>query len=474
MRAKLDRFINHKATNLVIAGLIIVSIIFLILEFSESFEKKWLLVFTIIGEILTGLFIVELLIRYLVARNKRLFFRKYWLDIIAVIPFARSLRAFRVLRLLRVFRAGSLLSRSLESFRQVFAEGRSETIVIAVTILVLVMMSGISIHFLEKQSRDFDEIGESVWWSFLSLIAGEPIGGTPATTLGKVTTAIVMLGGLTVFAMFTGLVSAVMVRRLRTDMEVKLMELDDLSSHILLCGWNRQGTLLIKEFLSDPEMKNRDVVVIAEFDDEETIRKIGAIHENVYVLKGDPTCVDILKKAGVERAKYAVLLADKMVHRLDQDRDARTILTALTLEKLNPVIYTVAELLNREGAEHLKMAGVEEVIVADDLTSNIIATSIRNSGLISLLQELFTARFGCRFYKLPVPDDFIGKPLRVVFNHFKESKNAMVISIERQVGEALNQSGHPKTEIITNPAFAEICRKSDKLILIAENPPNGD
>ena len=464
LKRRLDRFINNKVTDLVVALLIMLSILLLLMGFSEAFDPQVSILFEQAGELLTILFIIELTIRFYVAANKRLFFRRYWLDILAVIPWARSLRVFRVLRLLRIFRAGTLLARSLETFRAVFVEGRGEALVILVTIFILVVITGLGIHLIEPVQEDFDEVGESIWWSLLSLIAGEPIGGFPQSLFGKILTVVVMLGGLTVFAMFTGLVSAVMVKRLRSEAEVKAMEISEMENHILLCGWNRLALLLFDELAGDPELAQRPIVVIGEFEDLDVLKLAGAHRDRIYPLNGDPTRVDVLEQAGAHRASYAILLADRLTKRSDQDRDARTILTALTLEKMKPDIYTVAELLSREGTEHLRMAGVEEVIIGDEIASSLIATSIRSRGVMPMVEELFTARYGCRFFKVPTPKAFVNRPFAEVAAAMKTQYEALVVGVDR--------SQEHGSRVITNPPADEILQESDRLVLIAKKPPD--
>ncbi|MBE9160263.1 hypothetical protein IQ265_26090 [Nodosilinea sp. LEGE 06152] len=78
-------------------------------------------------------------------------------------------------------------------------------------------------------------------------------------------------------------------------------------------------------------------------------------------------------------------------------------LAALTIEKLNPAIYTCAQMLDRINDIELKAAGVDDVIVADEITSHIIATSARAQGSVEVLAELLTVQVGNQIYKVPVP-----------------------------------------------------------------------
>ncbi len=69
----------------------------------------------------------------------------------------------------------------------------------------------------ERGSPAFSAFNDSFWWSLFSLMSGEPVGATPSSTMGRIITAVVMVAGFTLFAMFTGVISAVMVSRLRNQ-----------------------------------------------------------------------------------------------------------------------------------------------------------------------------------------------------------------------------------------------------------------
>lgn len=113
--------------------------------------------------------------------------------------------------------------------------------------------------------------------------------------------------------------------------------------------------------------------------------------------------MEVLRQAGLERAAVAILLADKTVPRSDQDRDAHTVLAALTIEKINRGIFTCVELLSRENQSHLTLAGVEEIIVPDEYGGKILAAAARNRGIVCMLDELLTRERGNNFYKSALP-----------------------------------------------------------------------
>jgi len=399
----LDKFLHSKKTDFLIIVLILLSITLIILEVSVSSSSPWASPLERAGNVLTGLFIIELSLRCLVASNKRRFFSNYWMDILAVIPVLRPLRFLRVLRLLRVFRVGILLGRQVSFVGTIFREGLGEHVVIITVILMVVFCTSIALVWVEGNDNPaFAQLKGNLWWSTFSLIAGEPIGEMPQTLIGKCFLVFIMLGGITVFAMFTGVVCAIMQERLRMGLEVKDVEMEQLRDHVLVCGWNRAGKLIIEELQAEHPS---GIVIIAELDRQPTMDYADIDFGRLFWLNEDYTSVAVLRKAGADRAGMAILLADKSKPRSDQDRDARTLLAALIIEKLNRDIFTCAELLNRDNETHLRMAGVEEVIVSDEYSGSLMASAAIHRGIVSVLNELLTHKYGNQFYKLPVPKE---------------------------------------------------------------------
>lgn len=82
-------------------------------------------------------------------------------------------------------------------------------------------------------------------------------------------TVLIMLMHMTLFVVFTGTVSAFMIEKLRSDNSV--MELNQLTDHTIICGWNRQAEIIVREYKAARKTKKIPIVVIAFFDDEHTI-----------------------------------------------------------------------------------------------------------------------------------------------------------------------------------------------------------
>jgi voltage-gated potassium channel len=456
-KRRFERFIFSPLTELALAGLILLSVVLVFLEIGVDADAPFYGLIVQLQNALTLVFWAELAGRYWVARSKSRYFRQYWFDVLAVLP---NLHTFRILRLLR---AGILLNRHLGRSPNRLVAGLGAQIGLLVPLGLLLLAGTLGLYLVEGgQDANFKTLGFTLWSSLYTMIAAEPIGAEPQTFLGRVLVLLLMLGGLTLFAVITGVVSAFMVQRLRLVMEYKAMELDELRGHIVICGWNSNGLQVIEELIMDSSTRDQPIVVVAELTESPAGELQNLNIPQLYVHTGDYTRIDVLETIGITHAKCAILLADTCCPRSDQDRDARTVLAALTIEKLNPAVYTCAQLLDRRNDVQLKVAGVDDVIVANEIASNLIASSVRAQGSVQVLAELLTVQVGNQLYKLPVPPTWVDSPFWWVVDRMKQNHDALVIAIE---------SGKPQRKTLVNPPAAYRLGEHDYLVLIARSQP---
>ena len=466
-RERLRAFLEHPATDIAVIVLILTSVALLVAEAvlpAGSLAHCWCL---IAGDLITVVFAVELSARFLVARSKRHYLRSYWVDILAVLPLLRVLRVLRVLRLLRVFRAGALLNRRLSLFSGSFRESAAEVLLVGTLLVVFVLAGAIGVHALEGDTKAFADFDRSFWWSFFSFMAGEPVNGMPKTAAGKVLTVVVMIGGMTVFAMLTGVVSAALVHRMRKQMSQRQGDLSRLRDHVVICGWNRAGARIIEELQFDPEFRRRGILVVAELERQPELGDRIQDPGRVFFVSGDYTRLDVLNRCRIAHARVAILLADKSQPRSDQDRDARTVLAAMLVEKHNPAIFTCVELLHRDNEAHLRALHVEEIVNLDDYGANIIAAASRNQGLVTVFNELFTSEYGNEFCKVVAGPDQVGEDVRTVGPALKESHNALLVAVERTAEDGTHRNH-------VNPPQDFVIEAGDRLVIITDQPPRRD
>ncbi|MBC8352653.1 MAG: ion transporter [Planctomycetes bacterium] len=463
----LGRFFAKASVELTVGALVLVSVMLTLFEFTLQSSSanpdsvKLLARLELINDAITYIFVVELALRFAASPTKRRFFGEYWIDIVAVLPLFRvfrSVKLIRLFRLIRLLRMFGVASRLALHFPDIVRRGALEYVFVCGLLgLTILFGTGAMMVFEGSAAASSEQpfnLQNSFWFSVYSLFAGEPIPGPPQTVGGKIVAVFVMFMGLTIFAMFTGTVSAFMVERLRT--ESGIVNWDTLEDHVIICGWNRKAEIIVAEFRASAAGSGRPIAVITQFEGEPpTLRP--EIRKAVQFLNDDFTRIAALEQVGVHRAKTCIIMADTSGGRSEQDADARTILAALTVEKLNPAVYTCAELLNRSYASHLKMGHVNDFVVSGEYGAYMLAQAAMNRGLMGVFSELLTYQRGNEFYRLTLPAAWFGKSFNDLFARIKQDHNAILVAVHAASGE-----------LIVNPAdhtFSE----GDEIVVIAEH-----
>ena len=130
-----------------------------------------------------------------------------------------------------------------------------------------------------------------------------------------------------------------------------------LEDHIIICEWNFRTREILKELRSDPRLETSPVVLIAN------IERKPIEDEYLYFIQGDVS-EENLDHANIKKAKTVVILGDDKLD--DNARDAKVVLSTLTVETIKPEIYTIAELVKESNVIHCQRAKADEIIVSTD------------------------------------------------------------------------------------------------------------
>lgn len=461
LKDRVDRLLRHPRVELGLVALIALSVLAVLLEVAFAPGSPTRTALHTLGNALGLVFAVELALRCWVAPSKRRFFRRYLLDILAVLPIFRPLRLLRALMLLRLFRAGLLLNRRLSTWGGLIGSSAQELTSLLSLAVTVILVAATTVHLIHGTVQtDTEGLEGALWFAVYTMLGGEPLGGLPQSQLGRAVSLALMVGGMTIFGVFVGTVSAAMVRILADRAEVNEMDLADLRGQVLVCGWNRAGPALVREFFSPQGSSRCDALVLITEQGglPPGFPTQGLPMERIYPVQGDYTQVAVLEQAGVHHASVAILLDDTTTPRPPADRDARTVLAALTIERLTRQVFCVAQLNSEQHEPLLRMYGVEEIVIGDWYTGAILGSIGRNHGLVAVLTDILSTQTGNAFHKLIIPPALQGQTIGALHQRLKQDHNAILVSLERHA---------PAREIHVNPACEFVVQAGDVVVIIA-------
>ena len=168
------------------------------------------------------IFTLEYILRLIMAPKKiRFIFSFYGLvDLIAIIPFyifsgldLVALRLFRILRLARVLKLFKYSS-AIQRFRSALSIVKEELVIFSFIASILLYLSAVGIYYFENsvQPEAYSSIIHSLWWAMVTLTTVGYGDVVPITMGGRVFTFFVLIVGLGVVTIPTGLIASALTR----------------------------------------------------------------------------------------------------------------------------------------------------------------------------------------------------------------------------------------------------------------------
>ncbi|MCG6924707.1 MAG: potassium channel protein [Acidobacteria bacterium] len=265
----------------------------------------------------------------------------------------------------------------------------------------------------------------------------QPLGPT-----GRLFTMALALGGVfTAFYAAGAFIRAVVTGEIRTVFGRQRMEsqLAQLGNHMVVCGFGRMGQLVCEEF-SEAGIPfvviDRDPSVLRDFSMPRGIP-----------LSGDATSDEVLKRAGVERARALVTAAAS---------DADNLYIAMSAHFLNEGLFIVAR-AESEGAERkLLRAGASRVISPYAIGGHRVAQAVLRPNAMDFI-ELATRS---AHLELQIEEISLKKGSALTGTSLKDSP------IKSQLGIIIVAIKRPDGHMLFNPTPEAVLGEGDVLIAL--------
>ncbi len=250
------------------------------------------------------------------------------------------------------------------------------------------------------------------------------------STSGHVFVILLMLVGVGVMLYFAGLMMTFLVEGQlagvygRSKMNKKIGQLQD---HIIVCGAGRVGRQVLYRL-----RKEGALCVAIELQEDLAIQ---LVEEGFLVIQSDATHDEILKKAGIDKARGLFTALPE---------DSLNVYVTLSAKGINPAIHVVARMDQLESEKKLVRAGADKVIspailggwrmamsILKPISVDYIETVIHDHNIEMEMVELRIDHGSC----------LVGKTLST--SGIKQQTGAMVLAILRN------------KEVISNPGAEE-------------------
>ena len=197
----------------------------------------------------------------------------------------------------------------------------------------------------------------------------EPLN-TPS--LRVFTILVIIAGALSVAYIVAGFVQLVTEGEIRRALRMRQMtqEIQNLSNHVIVCGYGRMGQMLVRKLNEDQQ---KFIILDRDADRITTAQEQGYL---VYL--GDATDETNLQAVGIDCARaIAIVLPD----------DAANVFISLTARELNPTLMIAARGILPSSEKKLRLAGADQVVLPASIGALRMAHLISHPNAVSFLAQ---------------------------------------------------------------------------------------
>ena len=267
------------------------------------------------------------------------------------------------------------------------------------------------------------------------------LGANPA---GRVFTAayIILSLGTIAFAV-TSITAFVVEGELKRMLGRRRMEKDisRLEGHDIVCGADETAQTIIQELLAT----RRDFVVVDP--DRARLDKLAAAAPFLFV-EGDPADDDVLRKAGIEKARGVLL---------SLPTDEANLFVTVTARQLNPRVRIVAKGIDVKSHEKMVRAGADYAVSPTFIGGMRMVSQMIRPAAVTFLDMMLRERD--RAYRVDEVtvepgSPLAGKPLSATA--VREKRDALLVAVKREGGPGY----------VFNPPGDTVLRERDVLVFI--------
>ncbi len=242
----------------------------------------------------------------------------------------------------------------------------------ALFLLALIIVVGtVGFLFLEDEFTVLDAF-------YMTIITVSTVGFSEVGQLsdgGRVFTALLIITSFGTFAYALTSITSYLVggeyRKYFKEYRM-LKNLEELSDHVIVCGYGRVGTQAASQL-----MAHHNQFVVVEQDDQ--IIEAFELKREFPFLKGNATTDEDLIKAGIEKAAALITTLPS---------DADNLFVVLTAREINPNLTIISRASKSSSVKKLKIAGANNVIMPDSLGGSHMASLIVTPDVMEFLDSI--------------------------------------------------------------------------------------
>lgn len=165
-------------------------------------------------------------------------------------------------------------------------------------------------------------------------------------------------------------------------------------NHTVVVGYGTKGRSAVAALLADGVPANQIVVI-----DTDPASLDAANNSGLVTVKGSATKADVLRLAGVARAR-AVVVAPNL--------DDTAVLVTLSVREIAPRAMIVASVRESENQHLLEQSGADSVVISSETAGRMLGLATVTPSVVEMMEDLLSPDEGFSVAERPVGEDEIG------------------------------------------------------------------
>ena len=222
MRVAVIRIVENRTFNFCIQALIVLALVSFSIDTLPDLHPTTRQALATVELLIVAVFSMEYVLRLVASMPMRSYAFSFFgiVDLAAILPFylavGLDLQSLRAVRLLRLFRALKLVrySAAIARFSRAFVIAKEELVLFACATMLILYFAAVGIYHFENEAQpeSFASVFDGLWWAVATLTTVGYGDVFPVTAGGKFFTFIVLITGLGVVAVPTGLIASALSR----------------------------------------------------------------------------------------------------------------------------------------------------------------------------------------------------------------------------------------------------------------------
>ncbi|AKG37909.1 ion transporter [Paenibacillus durus ATCC 35681] len=261
---------------------------------------------------------------------------------------------------------------------------------IGLSILLFVAFSATVAYVLEPDT--FGNWFNSFYWVMTTMATVGYGDFFAKTAIGKIFTIFLYIFGIGLLSLVIGKVIDSIAEIGRQRRAGKLPFLGE--NHVILINWSKKAQAAVGEILSyTPDCQ----IIIIDESGQHPLEQMNQVH----FISGDPSSDEILVKAGLPKARAAIIFGDV---RIDEAAlvDGKSLLIASSIERIAPDVHTTVEIMQEKNVQNFRHVQVNEFVLSHDAVSRLAVRAALQEGNPEVIAQLISRSHGDDIYEVPV------------------------------------------------------------------------